>query len=210
MNTDDTMSVVYILGALILAVGALSARRMTFGAVLRSLLGWAVVIGVAWTVVVHRDQVETVAVALAERLGIGDQRVEGDTVRIAMSADGHFWARATLNGVPKRLLIDSGATITALSADTARLAGIEVGQGFPVAITTANGTIPAQRGSIETVKVGDLETRDLGVVVSAAFGDVDVLGMNFLSRLGSWRVEGRTLILEPKRPPTSPRPHNGI
>jgi aspartyl protease family protein len=200
VSNDDSMSVIYIVGALILAISALSAKRMTFGAVLRSLLGWAVVIGIVWTVVVHRDQVETVAVALAERLGLGDQKVVGDTVRITMSADGHFWARATLNGVPKRLLIDSGATITALSADTARLAGVEVGSGFPVAITTANGTIPAQRGSIATVKVGDLETRSLGVVVSAAFGDVDVLGMNFLSRLGSWRVEGRTLILEPKRP----------
>lgn len=37
----------------------------------------------------------------------------------------------------------------------------------------------------------------LPVVVSPAFGDTDVLGMNFLSRLKSWRVEGDTLILEP-------------
>jgi aspartyl protease family protein len=48
---------------------------------------------------------------------------------------------------------------------------------------------------VARAEVGDVATRELGVVVSPAFGDSDVLGMNFLSRLGSWRVEGRTLIL---------------
>src|SRR3546814_14783536 len=51
---------------------------------------------------------------VAELLDVGDQQVVGDEVRIRMSPDGHFWARATINGVPRRLLIDSGATITAL------------------------------------------------------------------------------------------------
>lgn len=196
--TDETVNVIWILAALILAVSGLSARRIGFGAMVRSLIGWAVVIGIVYAVVVHRDRVEAVVATIGERFGIGAQSVEGDTVRITMGADGHFWARAMLNGVPKRLLIDSGATITALSADTAKRAGIETGGGLPVSITTANGTISAERGRIETVRIGTLETRDLGVVVSPAFGEVDVLGMNFLSRLGSWRVEGRTLILEPK------------
>jgi aspartyl protease family protein len=47
------------------------------------------------------------------------------------------------------------------------------------------------------LRLGDIAARGLGVVVSPAFGDTDVLGMNFLSKLKSWRVEGQTLILEP-------------
>ena len=44
------------------------------------------------------------------------------------------------------------------------------------------------------------------MVVSPAFGETDVLGMNFLSRLKSWRVEGSTLILEPHHPqPYTPK-----
>jgi aspartyl protease family protein len=31
-------------------------------------------------------------------------------------------------------------------------------------------------------------------------GDTNLLGMNFLSSLESWRVEGRTLVLEPRSP----------
>src|SRR3546814_2940963 len=45
--------------------------------------------------------------------------------------------------------------------------------------------------------LGGITARDLKVVISPALGDIDVLGMNFLSQLASWRVEGRTLILVP-------------
>ncbi|MES2755537.1 MAG: TIGR02281 family clan AA aspartic protease [Pseudomonadota bacterium] len=201
MSDFTRVDMLWLFGGFVLAIAALAAYRPSLGAIVRALLGWLVVAGIAWTIIVHHERVKTIMSGVADRLGIGAQSVDGDTVRIAMSTDGHFWARANLNGVEKRLLIDSGATITALSPTTARAAGIVLpppNTGFPVTITTANGTVLAQRGRIETVRIGGLETRDLGVVVSPAFGNVDVLGMNFLSRLGSWRVEGRTLILEPK------------
>jgi aspartyl protease family protein len=192
------VDILWYLGALVLVLSALTARRLSLGAVLRSLLAWLVIGGIAWALIARRDQVEQLVTAAADRFGVGEQTVVGETVRIAMGPDGHFWARAVINGKQKRLLIDSGATITALSEDTAGMVGVEASEsGFPVVLRTANGAIAAKRGTIERIEVGSLAMTDLGVVVSSAFGDVDVLGMNFLSRLGSWRVEGRTLILEP-------------
>ncbi|HEY8433253.1 MAG TPA: TIGR02281 family clan AA aspartic protease, partial [Sphingomicrobium sp.] len=47
------------------------------------------------------------------------------------------------------------------------------------------------------LKVGGITATDLPTIVAPEFGDQDVLGMNFLSRLKSWRVEGKTLILTP-------------
>jgi aspartyl protease family protein len=137
--------------------------------------------------------------AASAKLGIEDQQVQGKTVRIRMAPDGHFWARVKLNGVDRRMLIDSGATITAISADTAAAAEVEASTGLPVMIETANGAVTAQRGKVAHLAVGPLKTDDLGVVVSESFGNLDVLGMNFLSRLHSWRVENNTLILEPKQ-----------
>ena len=76
---------------------------------------------------------------------------------------------------------------------------------FPVELRTANGTIAAQTATVGTFKLGDVVARRLPVVVSPAFGDTDVLGMNFLSQLKSWRVEDGTLILVPHHPQkTSP------
>ncbi|GLV30266.1 hypothetical protein TomTYG75_27820 [Sphingobium sp. TomTYG75] len=47
-----------------------------------------------------------------------------------ISPDGHFWARAEINGVERRLLIDSGATVTTISEETARLASVKSGSGL--------------------------------------------------------------------------------
>jgi len=201
--TDDTATMLWGIGALVLVVSALTARRLSLGEILRSALGWVAIIGIGWFAFANRDSIAPVLTDVGERLGIGGQSVVGDSVRITMSEDGHFWARVSLDGTERRMLVDSGATITALSANTARAVGLEVGEvGFPVLITTANGRIAARRATVDRVSLGTLDTRNLGVVVSPAFGDTDVLGMNYLSRLGSWRVEGRTLILEPK--PKSP------
>ncbi|WP_294336679.1 TIGR02281 family clan AA aspartic protease [uncultured Sphingomonas sp.] len=198
--SDDSASFLWGIGALVLVLSALSARRLSFGQIVRSALGWIVIFAVATLAFANRDRIAPIVTDIGERLGIGGQTVVGDTVRIQMSEDGHFWARVTLNGVEKRMLVDSGATITAVSEATAAEIGIEPNAvGFPVVINTANGSVTARRGRVERVSLGTLETKDLGVVVSPAFGDTNVLGMNFLSRLGSWRVEGRTLILEPKR-----------
>ncbi|MAW99174.1 MAG: TIGR02281 family clan AA aspartic protease [Sphingomonas sp.] len=194
MSDDQSLSAIWYIGALILVLSALFARRPGIGAILRSLIGWVIIAGAVYMVVEQRDTLAR----LAERFGIGGQSVEGGTTRIEMGPDGHFWARVELNGVSRRMLIDSGATTTALSQATADAAGIETsGSGFPVMLSTANGQILAKRATIRSITLGNLHADNLDAVVSDRFGDLDVIGMNFLSRLGSWRVEGRTLILEP-------------
>ncbi len=132
-------------------------------------------------------------------LGLDTQEVVGDEVRIPMGRDGHFWAKVSLNGTEKRMLVDSGATVTALSEATAAEAGVEADATLvPLLMKTANGTVRADAGTLERLTIGAIEARGLKVVISPGLGDTDVLGMNFLSQLQSWRVEGRTLILSPK------------
>lgn len=135
---------------------------------------------------------------IARGLGLDRQTVAGEEVRIAMARDGHFWAEVTVNGVARRMLVDSGATITVLSERTAELAGVERSTGMvPMIMRTASGAVRAETGTVARLDIGGIEARNLKVVISPALGDIDVLGMNFLSRLASWRVEGRTLSLVP-------------
>ena len=138
---------------------------------------------------------------LANSLGLDDQEVSGKELRVAMAPDGHFWVTASINGVKRRMLIDSGATVTAISDETARAAGVKTGTNIaPVMLRTANGVTPAETGSIDDLHVGNIVARDLKVVATPGLAGLDVLGMNFLSKLESWRVEGRTLILVPHHP----------
>src|SRR3546814_5641278 len=70
------------------------------------------------------------------------------------------------------MLIDSGATTTAISASTAAAAGITIDErGFPEDISTANGAIAALPGVAAQVTIGGITARDLPVIVSPAFGD---------------------------------------
>jgi aspartyl protease family protein len=139
-----------------------------------------------------------------EKLGLDDQQVAGKELRVRMSPDGHFWVIASINGVKRRMLIDSGATVTAISRQTAREAKIDVGSGLaPVVLRTANGTAPAETGRVEEIRVGNIVARNLRIVTSPGLGGLDVLGMNFLSKLQSWRVEDGTLILVPHHPQNS-------
>jgi len=135
------------------------------------------------------------------RLGLDNQQVVGKEVRVRMSSDGHFWVNASINGVKRRMLIDSGATVTAISTTTARAAEVDADTTFaPVALRTANGSAPAQTGSVDELRVGNIVARNLKVVTSPGLGELDVIGMNFLSKLQSWRVEDRTLVLVPHHP----------
>jgi aspartyl protease family protein len=138
---------------------------------------------------------------LTTKLGLDDQQVSGRELRVKMAPDGHFWVIATINGVTARMLIDSGATVTAISQQTAHEASVETASGIaPVMLRTANGVAAAKTGSIEELRVGNIVARNLRIVTAPGLGGLDVLGMNFLSRLDSWRVEGQTLILVPHRP----------
>ena len=186
---------------LILPVAALMARRVPLTRVAGLLAVWAMVFAIGLLIVGEQERFEPYLQRLAALLKLDSQTVVGKEVRIRMAADGHFWARVTIAGVKRRMLIDSGATVTALSTATAAAAGLEVSRpAFPMVIRTANGSVAAQVATVDELTLGDIVARRVPVVVSEAFGDTDVLGMNFLSRLKSWRVEGATMILTQHHP----------
>lgn len=186
---------------LFLLIAVLLARRAPAFKTLLSFATWGAIIALLVVVVGQRERFDPYLGQFARMLKLDGQEVVGKEVRIRMSRDGHFWARTRIGGVERRMLIDSGATVTALSTDTAAAAGLEVKNGLvPIVLNTANGQITAQTATIEELRLGDITARDLSVVVSPAFGDTDVLGMNFLSRLKSWRVEDGVLVLVPHHP----------
>ena len=138
---------------------------------------------------------------ITSSLGLDDQRVSGKELRVHLAGDGHFWVVASINGVERRMLIDSGATITAISEETARAAHVDTGTSLtPVILHTANGVAAARTGSIKELRVGNIAARNLRIVSAPGLGTLDVLGMNFLSKLESWRVQGDTLVLVPHHP----------
>lgn len=196
--SDTTGNVIFYALLLVLPLSALFARRMPLGRVAVMALAWIGIFATGLIVVAIVDQNQWLISGTKALFYGPDQSVVGSEVRIPMADDGHFWARATINGVERVMLVDSGATVTALSTTTAAAAKIDLdGMAPPAVVSTANGTVTGKSATIESLKVGGITATDLPTIVAPEFGDQDVLGMNFLSRLKSWRVEGKTLILTP-------------
>ena len=195
---DQAVHVIYLLGVLVLVGSSLFVRRIPIGQGLKMLVAWVMIFAAAFIIFTMKDDFKALwdRVVLETRGGVVQEQ-HGAELRVRRSPDGHFWVDAELNGEKVRLMVDSGATTTSISREVADRAGIEPSSGFPAMVRTANGVVAVQRGRAETIRVGTIERQDLPVHISEAFGDMNVLGMNFLSSLQSWSVEGRTLILRP-------------
>jgi aspartyl protease family protein len=167
--------------------------RLPLGKALKMLLAWVAIFGIAFILFAFRDDFSTLGQRLRAEL-TGAPIESGEELRIPIGRDGHFWVDATINDKPVRLLVDSGASITTIGQETAAAAGITPGLRVPV--NTANGTVDMARGRAESFSLGPITREGLTVHISRS-DRVNVLGMNFLSSLRSWRVEGNYLVLAP-------------
>lgn len=193
---DQAIHFIYLMGCLVLVASAFMVRRIPIAQGLKMFVGWVLIFGAAFVIFTLKDEF----LALGDRLmvevrGGTVQEVSGGEIRIRQASDGHFWVDAELNGQPARFLVDSGATTTSISRTTATRAAIEASAGPGAIVQTANGLVTVQRGRAALLKVGGIERQDVAVHISDGFGETNVIGMNFLSSLRSWSVEGRTLIL---------------
>lgn len=199
MNIDDKADILWYLLVLVLVGSALILRRFSLRGAIGTVLIWIAIFTLVLVLFTYRDQFGIMANDVRRELtGAAQQRAEGENLFVRMGPDGHFWVEGEINGTPARFLIDSGATITALSEDVARAAGLNIDMNGPgMALQTANDPVLARRSSIAGLTVGPIRTADLPIIVSHQFNGVNVLGMNFLSRLKGWRVENGEMILEP-------------
>lgn len=194
---DQALSLIYLVGCLVLVASGLFVRRLPLGQTLKMALAWLLIFAALFAIVALRhDFLALGQRIMAEVTGSANQRTQGGELRIRRADDGHFWAEAEVDGRPLRFMIDSGATATTLSASAARSLGIEPSGGPGVMVDTANGTVLMQRGSITSFRVGPIERANLSIHIAPS-DMVNVIGMNFLSSLAGWGVEGDVLVLRP-------------
>jgi aspartyl protease family protein len=179
-------------------IGAMVARRSALGGVIRTVSSLALGV-ILLTVVLQLSRFDPRFDVAVPQIGLPEQVVRGGETRIPLSPDGHYWVRASVNGVEGNFMIDTGATLTAISAPLAERAGLEPRRGgIPILLGTANGTVQAHVTTIDSLELGNIRATGTDAAVAESFGDFNVIGMNVLARLDEWRVKDGTLILVPK------------
>ena len=195
---DMAASSLYLLLCLVLVGSALIGIRLPLGKALKMVLAWLGIFALGFAIFAFKDDWNSLGTRLKEAAvgGAPEATVgSGGELRIPLREDGHFWVEAEINGVRAPFLVDSGASVTTIEAKLAREAGVE--PGIRVAqVETANGTVTMRRAELDRLAVGTIDREDFPVLVAEQAG-LNVLGMNFLSSLRSWRAEGRTLVLQP-------------
>jgi aspartyl protease family protein len=195
MTNDLHFGSLYILVALMLLAGALIGRRAPLAKGLTSILAFVLIFGAGFIVFSFRDDLGYVAQRLESEATGKPVELAGDVIRVPMAIDGHFWLEADVNGVPVNFLVDSGATMTTIGRKTAALAGVPVSEQRNQLVRTGNGVIRVASARAQTVTLGGIERKNVRMFVADG-DDLNVLGMNYLTSLKRWSVEGRWLILE--------------
>lgn len=112
---------------------------------------------------------------------------------IARSPDGHFYLDAQVNGARVHFLVDTGASIVALTAADAQRAGIALPSERATA-RGAGGEVELMPVTIERIAAGPLEARAVpGAVVPEL--PVSLLGQSFLARVGRVEISGDRMVL---------------
>jgi aspartyl protease family protein len=185
---------VYILMAVMLVMGMLLSRRERPIRLLTTAIGWSAVFAAGFVLFTFRDDPGLITQRLKAE-ATGDPVKQAGELRIPMAIDGHFWVNGEVNGQRVEFLIDSGATMTTVGRVTAEQVGLTINQNAGQIVRTGNGLIRVSTGRAGTLTVGEISRPDMAMHV-ADNEDLNVLGMNFLSSLRRWGVEGRWLILE--------------
>lgn len=196
MDDGQLPSVLMLLVMVVFIATSLIGRGLSAGKTARMSFAWLGIFAVAFSLFAFRGEFGTLGARLkSEALGEAPAVVSGGAVRITKRDDGHFWVDGKVNGREARFLVDSGATTTTISAGVAQAAGLEAGMRGNV-VSTANGTVFMPRVTAGLVEIGPIRRTDTSVNINPNDG-VNVLGMDFLSSLSSWGVQGNTLILQP-------------
>jgi len=197
---DSDMDQAHLVRALLIlgliGSGILFVPRSNLKGAAKNIAIWLLIGAGVLAVYTLRDDFTQLAARMGGEIVPSDgQQIGDNAITVQRSRDGHFKISVDVNGTPVRFLIDTGASIVTLSpSDAARVGFDPNGLDYVQQFSTANGTTFGAPVRLDRLQVGPIRADDVrGAVLSN--GSTSLLGMSFLSRLSSYRVNGDTMTL---------------
>lgn len=120
-------------------------------------------------------------------------------LELTRSQDGHFYLEVEINGLPLRMLVDTGASNIAIDTLTARRLGIATENlDYSAIAQTANGQVHFAPVMLEEITAGPIVLHSVMAGIQREPLDTPpLLGMSFLEKLSFYSVTGEKLVLRP-------------
>lgn len=201
LSGDDIAALVSLTLFGTLVMSGIASRRWRIGTFIQQALLWAVIfigliVGYEYRVEL-RDVASRVTAGFVPGAPVSTLNESG-AVTVELRRNGNsFRTQGSVNGSAAGFIVDTGASMVVLTSDTAALAGINVDElRFAVPVATANGVTNAARAQVASIAIGDIQRRDLAVLVAAPDTLFEnLLGLTFLDTLTGYEVRGRRLVL---------------
>lgn len=192
LNQNQLAQIIYSLLLLVLVGGGMMASRAGPHWLRNAALWLVIILGIMGAYSL-RDQVSAL-------LNPGAPRAVGQAMELRRADDGHFWADVQVDGVKVRMMVDTGASMIALTPRDARLIGLDPANlRYTTPISTAQGQTMAAPVTLGRVAVGSIELSRVPAQVMREDTDTSLLGMTFLNRLDGYEVRSDALLLHPRQ-----------
>lgn len=134
----------------------------------------------------------TVAVATPEPAALPGSRA----AFIDKEDDGHFWTRADVSGTQVKFMVDTGASIVALTYFDAQRLGLKPEElNFDSEIRTAGGITYGAPVTLASIRIGKVRIENVNAVILRTELEQSLLGMTFLGELNSYEVRQGQMII---------------
>ena len=119
----------------------------------------------------------------------------GPWTTLTRADNGHFFARALVNGQSVDFIVDTGATSVALTEADARRIGIPLDPtAYNVVGSGASGDVRGQFVTLSSVSLDGKRVEQVsGAVLESS--EISLLGQSFLSRMGQIEITGDRMII---------------
>lgn len=150
---------------------------------------------VGWLAPSLGDAPSSTAITAGPTAAEADEWLAGETT-LPRGPDGHFYADVTIDGASVQMMVDTGASIVALTGADAQAIGMSWDEADvrPVA-RGASGEVRGVAVMLERVTVGGIEAENVQAIIVPEGLGVSLLGQSFLSQVGRVDMRGDVMVL---------------
>ena len=127
---------------------------------------------------------ETRRLNLSNRIGGKFSKAQAQSISISADAQGQYRVQGFINQRPASFLVDTGASVVAMSSEHAVSLGIDYQMGQRGSVVTAQGEVAARFITLPSVNIGGVQAHNVAATVIDGRYPVEILlGMSFLNQV---------------------------